>query len=140
MQVQTSLIAAFKACRKLSCKSSGSSSLQLELALLTLLQALKTFAAEQGLPADKVAAMAVKLSKAAAELLQETWQGPEDEAAEADAGVSRLCDHGSNPVTVLCDYLVWTSMFNISTCPAHRLCCGELQPCGILSLTARLSI
>jgi hypothetical protein len=94
LQVQSSLIAAFKACRKLSCRSSGRSSLQLELALLSLLQALKTFAAEQGLPADKVSAMAGKLSKAAAELLQESWQGPEDEAAEADAGVTTMCDHG----------------------------------------------
>lgn len=86
LQVQQSLISAFKACRKLSCRASGNSSLQLELSLLSLLQALQALGSAQGLPPDKVTAMSGKLSRAAAELLQESWQGPEDEAAEGDTG------------------------------------------------------
>jgi hypothetical protein len=98
LQVCQSLIAAFKACRKLSCRSSGNSSLQLELSLLSLLQGLRGLGADQGLSADKVTAMSGKLSKAAAELLQETWQGPEDEAAEGDKGAlaaMQLCSFGA---------------------------------------------
>jgi hypothetical protein len=86
LQVQQSLLGAFKACMKLSCRSSGNSNLQLELALMALLQALRGLAGDQGLPAEKVPAMSGKLSKAAAELLQETWEGPEEEAAEGDKG------------------------------------------------------
>lgn len=99
LQVHTSLIAAFKASRKLSCRSSGNSSLQLELCVMSLRQAITTLAAEQQLPQEKQAAMAAKLSKAAAELLQESWQPAEDEAAEGDAQgkrgrqCSNLCDN-----------------------------------------------
>ena len=82
VQVHQSLLGAFKACRKLSCRASGHSTLQLELALLGLLQALRALGLDRALPGDKVDAISVKLSKAAAELLQETWEGPEDEAAE----------------------------------------------------------
>lgn len=95
LQVQQSLLGAFKACMKLSCRSSGNSNLQLELALMALLQALRGLAGDQGLPAEKVAAMSGKLSKVAAELLQETWEGPEEEAAEGDKGGDR---HASSKV------------------------------------------
>ena len=90
LQVHQSLLGAFKACLKLSCRSSGNSNLQLELAMLGLLQAIRGLGVEQALSAAKVAAMSSKLSEAAAELLQETWEGPEEEAAEGDKGNHRI--------------------------------------------------
>lgn len=84
MQVLEVLKQAFKSCRKLSCRSSGHSTLQLELALMSLLQVISAVASEQGLPADKQVLMGAKMSQMAAHLLQESWQGAEDEAAEED--------------------------------------------------------
>jgi len=96
LQLYSSLVAAFKATRKLSCRASGNSSLQLELCVMSLLQAVTGLAADQGLPADKQAAMAAKLSRAAAELLQETWQPADDEAAEGNKGTPSVCYRGAS--------------------------------------------
>jgi hypothetical protein len=42
LQVLLLLVASFKVCRKHFCRASGNSSLQLELAVLSLLQAIAT--------------------------------------------------------------------------------------------------
>lgn len=63
---------------------------------MSLLQAVTGLAADQGLPADKQAAMAAKLSRAAAELLQETWQEAEDEAAEGNKGTPSVWHRGAS--------------------------------------------
>jgi hypothetical protein len=42
MQLLQLLVVSFKACRKHFCRASGNSSLQLELAVLSLLQAITT--------------------------------------------------------------------------------------------------
>jgi hypothetical protein len=85
-QVPDLVVAAFKGARKLSCRSSGNSSLQLELAVVSLLQAVVAVGAGCGVPANKQQGMCSKLTMIAAELLQESWEAHPDEAQEGDTG------------------------------------------------------
>lgn len=72
----------FKACRKLSCRSSGNSTLQLELAALSLLQAVTAHPVAAA--SRHHSAMQEKLSAIADALLKESWQ-QQDEAEEETA-------------------------------------------------------
>ncbi|KAF6266710.1 Fanconi anaemia protein FancD2 nuclease-domain-containing protein [Scenedesmus sp. NREL 46B-D3] len=78
------LVASFKACRKHFCRASGGSSLQLELAVLSLLQAITTHPVAAA--SRYHGTMGQKLSAAADALLKESWQ-QEDEADEQSAKV-----------------------------------------------------
>eukprot|EP00775_Hariotina_reticulata_P013727 gene13727-13849_t len=81
-QIQALVIAAFKSSKKLSCRSSGSSNLQLELAVLGLWQAIATLAAAQDVASAKQAAISNVLATAAEGLLKESWLTNEDEAED----------------------------------------------------------
>ncbi|WIA09029.1 hypothetical protein OEZ85_008443 [Tetradesmus obliquus] len=76
------LVACFKACRKHFCRASGNSSLQLELAVLSLLQGITTHPVAAA--SRYHATMGQKLSAAADALLKESWQ-QEDEAEDESA-------------------------------------------------------
>lgn len=78
------LRAAFKASRKLTCRNSGNSNLQLELAVLSLLQAIAAVATSQKAPADTRDVMSKRLVSTADELLKCSWRR-EDEAEEESA-------------------------------------------------------
>jgi len=97
LQLQALVIAAFKSSKKLSCRSSGCSSLPLELAVLSLWQAIAALAAAQGVAAAKQAAISNVLATAAEGLLKDSWVHNEEEAEEGSKGKQTAEANGSRP-------------------------------------------